>query len=474
MFEKNQPPKSIANTLITLIYYDVMKAYYNLTTWVFVLFLWNFPNINLSACNGNPINSIACTESTCALHHAAEGLEFGAKMGKYIKETQYSEAVYQIKTVVIDPGHGGYDSGCLGAGSQEKHLALKISKQLKKQIEAQYPGVQVLMTRYSDVFIPLYKRAAIANKAKADLFISVHCNALSASKVTKGTETYVLGLHKADENLKVAKRENASVLLEDNYENNYDFDPNSDQGHIMLSMYQNAFLEQSISFAEKVEKNMASVAKRRSRGVKQAGFLVLHQTTMPSVLVETGFLTNAVDEKYLKTENGQQQIAASILKAFSEYKKEIEKTEINFIASAPTKNKRNATEQSSRTSTKTTAPSKATKPLKKPVKKVVVEEPFPEEPVSRKRGPVQFRVQLAASPKEIDMNGSKWENSLYLVEVLQEDGLFKYQARNFHSLEEANQAKQILRQRGFKDAFVVAYQAGTRIKMSEATELMKK
>ena len=446
-----------------------MKAYFNLTTWVFALLLWSFPSVNLSACNGNPFSQTGCTESTCALHHAARGLEFGAKMGKYIKQKQFSEAAYQIKTVVIDPGHGGYDSGCLGAGSQEKHLALKISKQLKKQIEGQYPGVQVLMTRYSDVFIPLHKRAAIANKAKADLFISVHCNALPASKVTKGTETYVLGLHKADENLKVAKRENASVLLEDNYENNYDFDPNSDQGHIMLSMYQNAFLEQSISFAEKVEKNMASVAKRRSRGVKQAGFLVLHQTTMPSVLVETGFLTNTTDENYLKTANGQQQIAASILKAFSEYKKEVEKTETSFIASAPPKNKQNSYNNPSRTATKTTAPSKTTKPKKK----VVVQEPFPEVPVSKNRGPVQFRVQLAASPRQIDMRGKKWENSLYLVEVLKEDGLFKYQARNFHSLEEANQAKQILKERGFTDAFVVAYQAGTRIKMSEAMQLLK-
>jgi N-acetylmuramoyl-L-alanine amidase len=442
---------------------------------VFALFLFSCPNINLFACNGNSTKQISCTESTCALHYAAQGaeqgLEFGAKMGKYIKQTQFSEAAYQIKMVVIDPGHGGYDSGCLGAGSQEKHLSLKISKQLKKQIEAKYPGVEVLMTRYSDVFIPLYKRAAIANKAKADLFISVHCNAMSASKVTKGTETYVLGLHKADENLKVAKRENASVLLEDNYENNYDFDPNSDQGHIMLSMYQNAFLEQSISFAEKVERNMSKVAKRRSRGVKQAGFLVLHQTTMPSVLVETGFLTNQTDEKYLKTANGQQQIAASILKAFSEYKKEIEKQDMSYVASSSSKNRRSSTKSTSLTSTKTTAPSKATKPKEK----VVMEEPFPEIliPVSRRDGAVQFRVQMAASPRQIDVRNGKWENSLYLVEVLKEDGLYKYQARNFSSLEEANQAKQILKQNGFTDAFVVAYQGRTRIKMSEATRLIK-
>jgi len=443
-----------------------MKAYLKYTTGLIALFLWNFPTINLSACHGSPTDKLGCSDTTCAFHQTDQtGLAFGAKMGKYIKQTQFAETAYQIKTVVIDPGHGGYDSGCLGASSQEKHLALNISKKLKAQIEAKYPGVEVLMTRYSDVFIPLYKRAAIANKAKADLFISIHCNALTASKVTKGTETYVLGLHKAEENLKVAKRENASVLLEDNYENNYDFDPNSDQGHIMLSMYQNAFLEQSISFAEKVEKNMATVAKRRSRGVKQAGFLVLHQTTMPSVLVETGFLTNQTDENYLKTDNGQKKIAESILQAFASYKKEIEKVETNFIASAPKKNSRNLISPV----TKNNAPTKANKP----VKKVTTEEPFPDTSPSIKDGPVQFRVQLAASPREINMTGGKWENTLYLVEVLREDGMYKYQARNFHSLEEASQAKQILQQRGFRDAFVVAYQQGTRIKMSEATKLMK-
>jgi len=432
-------------------------------TIVSVLFCLLLPNINLWGCsiiNGKKI----CFQNSCQLHqNSNQGLAFGAKMGKYIKQTQFADATYQIKTIVIDPGHGGYDSGCLGGSSQEKHLALKISKKLKKQIEARYPGVEVLMTRYSDVFIPLHKRASIANKAKADLFISIHCNALPSSNATKGTETYVLGLHKANENLKVAKRENASVLLEDNYENNYDFDPNSDEGHILLSMYQNAFLEQSISFAEKVENKMANVAKRRSRGVKQAGFIVLHQTTMPSVLVETGFLTNDIDEEYLKTENGQTKIANSILDAFTAYKKEVEKTETTFVASTPPRKSTTPT----KTPAKKTAPSKATKP--KNQKKKVAEEPFPVETEEKLEGPIQFRVQLAASPKQLNLNKGKWKDTLYLIEVVKEGGLFKYQARSFNSLEEAQQAKQILRQRGFTDAFVVAYQQGRRIKMSKAT-----
>ena len=165
-----------------------------------------------------------------------------------------------MNTVVIDPGHGGYDSGCLGSSTQEKHIALKISKILAQKIQNTYPNVRVIMTRSTDKFIPLYKRAEIANNAKADLFLSVHCNAMSRASYIKRSETYVLGLHRTKENLEVAKRENAVVLLEDDYEKNYDFDPNSDEGHIMLSMVQNAFLEQSIQFAAKVEDKIASRA----------------------------------------------------------------------------------------------------------------------------------------------------------------------------------------------------------------------
>ena len=337
-------------------------------------------------------------------------------------------------------------------------MSLKIAKKLKSQLATTYPDINIIMTRNADVFIPLHKRAAITNKAKADLFISIHCNAMSNANYIKGTETYVLGLHKADENLKVAKRENASVLLEDNYQDNYSFDPNSDEGYIMLSMFQNAYLEQSISIAEKIEKKMAASAQRHSRGVKQAGFIVLHQTTMPSVLVETGFLTNATEEAYLRTDKGQQKIANAIAEAFSSYKKEVESTTPTYVATATANAK-------SQNTTIVNTPSKASKP-----KKTVLLEPFPEKEDASIKGKVQFRVQLAAHPTPIDISKGKWSKADYLIQVVQEDGLYKYQANHFYSLEDANRAKKILQNRGFNDAWIVAYRNGKRIDIQEAIQ----
>jgi len=240
--------------------------------------------------------------------------------GKVIKERETAKDEFRIKTVVIDAGHGGHDPGCLGGDSQEKHLALAISKALASSLENHFSDLRVILTRDKDVFVPLHERAAIANRAGADLFISIHCNFMPNSEATHGSETYVMGLHTAEHNLDVAKRENAVILMEDNYEKNYDYDPNSPEGHIMLSMYQNAYLEHSILFAERVEAKIHEDARRRSRGVKQAGFVVLKETAMPSVLIETGFLSNRQEEQYLKTADGQQQMADAILKAFQEYR----------------------------------------------------------------------------------------------------------------------------------------------------------
>lgn len=231
---------------------------------------------------------------------------------------------YQINTVVIDPGHGGHDPGCLGHSSREKHIVLSIGKYLAAGLKAQFPNLNVIMTRSSDVFVPLHERASIATENKADLFISLHCNAFSRT-AAQGTETYVLGLHATEENLEVAKRENEAILLEDNYKENYGYDPNSPEAHIMFSMFQNAFLEQSISFAEKVQGQAKNQAGMKDRGVKQAGFLVLRYATMPSVLVETGYLTNSNDEAFLMTVGGQMQMANAIQDAFGEYKREMER-----------------------------------------------------------------------------------------------------------------------------------------------------
>lgn len=231
---------------------------------------------------------------------------------------------YQIKKLVIDPGHGGRDNGCSGEESKEKHIALSVALQFGQLVNLYYPEVSVIYTRRSDVFVPLHRRAEIANEAKADLFISIHCNAMINADYINGSETYVLGLHRAEDNLDVAKRENAVILMEDQYESRYGYDPNSPAGHIVLSMFQGAYLEQSIILAQKIEDQIAGQTTLRSRGVKQAGFLVLRETTMPSVLVETGFLTNPKDNAYLKTARGQQSMANSLFYAFSSYKSEVE------------------------------------------------------------------------------------------------------------------------------------------------------
>ncbi|MBI1221635.1 MAG: N-acetylmuramoyl-L-alanine amidase [Bacteroidetes bacterium] len=232
----------------------------------------------------------------------------------------------KLGVVVIDAGHGGKDPGAISGGLREKDVTLAVALRLGQLIKSSHPEIKVYYTRMSDNFIELNERSSIANRNKADLFISIHVNH-SDNSSAHGSETYVMGTHKNAGNLEVAKRENASILLEDDYQKDYEgFDPNSPEGHIIFSFYQNAFLEQSILLASEIEDELAKRKKiNRSRGVKQAGFLVLWKTTMPSVLVETGFMTNSEERGYLKSEAGKDELAESIFKAFESYKKEVEK-----------------------------------------------------------------------------------------------------------------------------------------------------
>jgi N-acetylmuramoyl-L-alanine amidase len=231
-----------------------------------------------------------------------------------------------IKTVCLDAGHGGKDPGCLGpAGAREGKVTLKIILEVGKRLKAEYPDMKVIYTRDTDEFIELFERADIANRNKADLFISVHCNA-ALNKSAYGTETYTMGLHKTDGNLNVAKRENSVILQEKDYQTSYNgFDPSSPLAHIMMANYQSAFMANSVKFASHVEDEFSKTFKRKSFGVKQAGFLVIWRTAMPSVLVETGFLTNPTEEEYLNSEKGQAEVADAITTAFKKYKDEIEK-----------------------------------------------------------------------------------------------------------------------------------------------------
>ncbi len=242
---------------------------------------------------------------------------------------------YRIKTIVIDAGHGGKDPGCLGANSREKHIALSIALSFAEQLRERFPELRVILTRDDDTFVPLDERAAIANRAQADLFVSIHCNYMPGSRATDGSETYVMGLHTAQHNLDVAKRENEAILLEEDYEKKYDYDPHSSEGHILLSLYQNVHLDQSILFANFAEQKMHEVTGRRTRGVKQAGFVVLKETTMPSVLVETGFLSSPSEEANLLSAAGQQSTARALVAAFAEYREFVESGSVATVDSAP-------------------------------------------------------------------------------------------------------------------------------------------
>jgi N-acetylmuramoyl-L-alanine amidase len=237
---------------------------------------------------------------------------------------QNTPSNFRVKTIVIDAGHGGKDPGAVNGKTYEKDIVLPIALKLGRLIKNNMKDVRVIYTRDSDEFIELYERANIANRNKANLFISIHCNTGPLEKMI-GTETYAMGIEKNNSNLEVSKRENSVVILEENYLAKYDgFDPNSPEGHIIFSLYQNAYLDQSLIMASKVENQMKIRAKRNSRGVKQAGFIVLWKTAMPSILIETGFISNPDERKYLTSDTGQTNIANSIYRAFKEFKSELE------------------------------------------------------------------------------------------------------------------------------------------------------
>ena len=350
---------------------------------------------------------------------------------------------YKIKTIVLDAGHGGKDPGCAGASSKEKDNALAIVLHLGALLEANFPDLKVIYTRDSDVFVELNERADIANRNFADLFVCIHCNAMSVSSA-HGAETYVLGMHKVEHNLEVAKRENAAIYLEDNYEKNYDgYDPNSTEAHIFGSSWQSAYLEQSILLAQYVQQFAKSEAFRDDRGVKQAGFIVLKETAMPSVLIETGYLTNAIEEEYLASAEGQEQMAMAIFKAIRAYKNHMEKGQNSVAASknAPVKSV-------ARTSTTATTSSKEVVALKYT-------------PVGTKKAPPvaapapkAFRILLLSWPNRLDPNAGQLALLSNVKEELKE-GKYHYFLGNYPTREEAEKVLPEIKNLGFKTAYIV-------------------
>ena len=347
-----------------------------------------------------------------------------------LPQSSFAQRASKITTVVIDAGHGGKDPGAMGKNSREKDITLAVALKTGKYIEENFPDVKVIYTRKTDEFVELYKRAEIANKNSADFFISVHCNSNKSSS-PYGAETYVMGLHKSDANLNVAMKENAAILLEDNQGEQYEgFDANSPESYIKFSLFQDTYLDQSTDMATRIQEQFKERVGRKDRGVYQAGFLVLWRTAMPGVLVELGFLSNPTEEQFLLSQDGQVYMASAIYRAFKAYKIEYEKE--------------NYTEETTDevVETKTEAIS------------------------------LEYRVQFYTSPAELQ-SGSKKLNGVSDVSSYYHNGLFKYTSGHFATLNEATRQQNLLRQKGYSDAFVVAFKNGDRISIAEAEEIEK-
>jgi N-acetylmuramoyl-L-alanine amidase len=382
--------------------------------------------------------------------------------------------VFAIKTVVIDAGHGGKDPGCHGSKYKEKDVALAVALKLGKYIEDNIKDVKVVYTRKTDVFIELQQRAEIANKAKADLFICIHCNSacFRDKKLKKdickdevlGAETYVMGIKNEQGKLDVAKRENSAILLEDNYVQKYDgFDPNSDESYIIMSMFSDNYISQSLNFASKVQKQYGSKAGRVDKGVKRASLWVLWRTYMPSVLTEIGFLTNPKEEQFLGSARGQEYTAACLFRAFREYKDEIEgsvkKYDDAFEKQEAYKlNKEDSVELENN------------KTLKEPGKDSIIavkkeEEEIKTDVVKKEEAssaPIVYKVQITSSDKQIPLNAGKFAGVEKPGEYI-DKGIYKYTAGEYKNQAEAAKLQALLRKNGFPDAFVIATQDGKRI-----------
>ncbi|MGI9161153.1 MAG: N-acetylmuramoyl-L-alanine amidase family protein [Saprospiraceae bacterium] len=359
---------------------------------------------------------------------------------------------YKIQKVVLDAGHGGKDPGCIGPGkTQEKHNALAIVLKTGRLIRQHYPDVEVIYTRDKDVFVELKERAAIANRQNADLFISVHCNAVGAAHI-HGAETYVMGLHTAAENLEVAKRENAAIYLDADYKKNYgDYDPNSPEANILGSIWQSAYLEQSILFAAFVQEQTQKWANRLDKGVRQAGFLVLRETAMPSVLIETGYMTHRAEEEFLASEEGRDQMARAIFESFRQYKTQVEGSAPAAQTPQPLPSKTPAAVQKSQRS-----------PIAKPVAVTNAPPPPPTKPVApiaqeATLQPAGYRILLMSWPNRMDCSSGK----LALLQNVSEekiDGNYHYFIGTFAARTEAEKMLAEVRNLGFSNASLHAVQ----------------
>lgn len=377
--------------------------------------------------------------------------------------------------VVIDAGHGGHDPGAIGKISKEKNINLKVALKLGNLIKQNCNDVKVVYTRSKDVFIPLDRRAEIANNAKADLFISIHTNALANNRTAKGASTWTLGLAKSDANLEVAKRENSVILYEDDYKTRYaGFNPNSAESYIIFEFMQDKYMEQSVHLASLVQKQFRHHCKRVDRGVHQAGFLVLKASAMPSILVELGFISTPEEERYLNTEEGSSTLAKGIYRAFLSYKRE---HEIRLTGSSrtalPNDDEVTDTEVAQIDSTE----SENKKPQNIPRTDKLVTEAKTQRPIvvesTTNDSEITFKIQILTSSRPLSKNDKRLKG-LKDVDYYKENGLYKY------TYGASSDYNKVLRTRRntvtplFKDAFIIAFCNGEKMNINEAIANFKK
>ena len=355
--------------------------------------------------------------------------------------------------LVIDAGHGGKDVGAVGRVAKEKTINLNVALAFGKMVENGCPDVKVIYTRKTDKFVTLQERAAIANRNHADLFISIHTNAVARGKNVVGTETYTLGIARADENLEVAKRENSVITYEDDYKERYEgFDPNSPESYIIFEFMQDRFMEQSVELARHIQTQYTSHAGRTNKGVKQAGFLVLRETSMPSVLTELGFISSPKEEKFLNSKDGQQKLARSLYNGFVKYyKQQVKGGAVNVKPAAPIAEDKPAIQPVEEA------------PVPKEEKVVPAANPSSAKPV--------FKVQILVSDRKLSNKDARIKG-LKNVSFYRDGKQYKYTCCSSSSFQEMQKLRRDLSKR-FKGCFVVAFEGDKRIDLDEARRRAK-
>ena len=376
-------------------------------------------------------------------------------------------------TLVIDAGHGGHDAGALGTFSKEKNINLNVALAFGRLVENNCPQVKVIYTRKTDVFIPLHKRADIANRNKADLFISIHTNALPKGARAMGLETYTLGMHRVSDNFDVAKRENSVILIEKDYKQHYEgFDPNSSESYIMFEFMQDKNMAQSVELARLVQKRTCAVAARPNKGVKQAGFLVLRETSMPSCLIELGFISTPSEEQFLNSDEGVASMGRGIYLAFCEYLAKYDKSfTVPFKPGENVKPQMTEPEKETVKEEKKEEKKEDKKEEKKEEKEEKNDASQQAEAPEKSEAPV-FKVQILTSRVKLK-SGSRQLKGQEDADFYKDGNLYKYTvgaSTNYNEIYRLR--KQLLSK--FPEAFIIAFKNGQRMDVQQAIREFKK